>query len=103
MIGAPAQEAAMGNEIPSLYQAFLPPSVARMRRSLCLAALGCLLLAAPAPAHTIDVRSAADAVRETASTLGEVDRAKCLVLQTYQPWCATAPRDLPIDVQGLSY
>jgi hypothetical protein len=148
MIGAPEQEAIMGNVIPSLYQAFFPPYAARMRKSLCIAALACLLVAAPAPAHTIDVRSAAAAAREAASTLGEVDKAKCwrpvigrrlarhrsicvawwvhggngrsctifyevrvarrpsrhlVVIQTYQPWCASVPRDLPIDVQGLSY
>jgi hypothetical protein len=112
-----------------------------------MAVVGGLLVAAPASAHTIDVRSAADAVREAASTLGEVDKAKCwrpvigrklarhrsicvawwvntgtgeactifyevravrrpsrrlVVTQTYQPWCASAPRDLPIDVQGPS-
>lgn len=109
------------------------------------AVVASLLVAAPASAHTIDVRTAADAVKEAASTLGEVEKTKCWrpvigtrlarhrsicvawwvetesrtsctifyevrssrhasrrlrVIQTFQPWCATAPRDLPIDVQG---
>jgi hypothetical protein len=145
MIGAPEQEATMRKAIPSRYQAFVPRSAARLRRGLCLAALGCLLVAAPAPAHTIDVRKAANAVKTAASTLGEVDKAKCwrpvigkrlarhrgicvawwvhtetgqsctifyevrlarhpsrrpVVIQTYQPWCASKPREIPIDVQG---
>jgi hypothetical protein len=128
MLGAdPDQETAMKKAITSV------------------AVVGSLLLAAPSTAHTIDVRSAADAVRTAASTLGEVDNAKCwrpvigrrlarhraicvawwvhtdtgasctifyevrtgrrpgrqpMVIQTYQPWCASAPRDLSIDVQG---
>jgi hypothetical protein len=126
----------------------VPDQEALMRKAVTtMAVLGGLLLASPAPAHTIDVRSAADAVKQAASTLGEVDKAKCwrpvigarlarhrsicvawwvhtetgqsctifyevrtgrhpsrrpVVIQTYQPWCASAPRDLPIDVQGPS-
>jgi hypothetical protein len=126
-----------------------PDQEAVMRTTIAaVAVVGSLLVAAPAPAHTVDVRSAADAVKEAASTLGAVDQAKCwrpvigtklarhraicvawwvhaetgasctifyevriarhpnrglAVIQTYQPWCATAPRDLPLDVQGLSY
>lgn len=48
-----------------------------MPKTALIAVLGCLLVAAPAPAHTIEVRRAADAVRAAAGTLGEVDRAKC--------------------------
>jgi hypothetical protein len=126
-----------------------PDQEAVMRKAIAaVAVVGSLLVAAPAAAHTVDVRSAADVVKEAASTLGQVDKAKCwppvigtrlarhraicvawwvhtetgasctifyevritrrpnprlAVIQTYQPWCATAPRDLPLDVQGLSY
>jgi hypothetical protein len=122
-----------------------PDQEATMKKAITsVAVVGCLLLAAPATAHTIDVRSAADAVRKAASTLGEVDKAECwrpvigrklarhrsicvawwvqtdtgasctifyevrmgrrpgrrlVVIQTYQPWCASAPRDMPIDVR----
>jgi hypothetical protein len=57
----------------------LPPPRphAVMRRMLLLAVLGGLVLAAPASAHTIDVRLAAAAVRAEAETLGKVDRARC--------------------------
>ena len=51
---------------------------ATIRKGLCVAALGCLLAAAPAPAHTIAVQRAADAVRTAAETLGEVDHVHCL-------------------------
>jgi hypothetical protein len=108
---------------------------ARIRKSVCIAALGGLLVATPATAHTIDVRQAAAAVLAQAQTLGQVDQARCwrpmmaihvrarhralcaawwihtptasctgfyevrmarhpsrrlLVIQTFQPWCATA-------------
>ena len=45
--------------------------------SICIAALGWLLAATPATAHTIDDRDAAAAVRAQAQTLGEVDQARC--------------------------
>jgi hypothetical protein len=106
----------------------------RVRKSICIAALGGLLTATPANAHTIDVHRAAAAVRAQAQTLGEVDQARCWrpivgtrrlrhravcvaswvhtaraactifyevrlarhpsrrlkVIQTFQPWCASA-------------
>jgi hypothetical protein len=123
-----------------------PDQEAIMRKTIAaVIVVGSLLVAASAPAHTIEVRSAAAAVKEAASTLGEVDKAQCwrpvigirlarhraicvawwvhtgtgasctifyevrmarqpnrrlVVIQTYQPWCATAPRDLPLDVQS---
>jgi hypothetical protein len=123
----------------------VPDQEASMSKAITTAAVvASLLVAAPASAHTIDVRVAAEAVKTSASALGEVDRAKCwrpmvgtkrarhraicaawwvhtpgascaifyearmaahpsrrlLVIPTFQPWCATAPRDLTIDVQG---
>ena len=42
------------------------------------ASVAALALAAPAtPAHTIDVRAAAEAVKTTAASHGHVDRARC--------------------------
>jgi hypothetical protein len=46
-------------------------------KSLCAAALGSLLVAAPAPAHMIDSGRAADTARAAAEKLGEVDHVDC--------------------------
>jgi hypothetical protein len=56
----------------------VPDQEARMSTAITTAAVvASLLVAAPASAHTIDVRVAADAVKASASALGELDRAKC--------------------------
>jgi len=46
-------------------------------RGLCVGALGCLLTAAPAPAHRLEVPRAVDAVREAAQAVGEVEHVDC--------------------------
>jgi hypothetical protein len=52
-------------------------AASRVPQIALIAVLGTLLVATPAPAHTIEVRRATDAVRAAAGTLGEVDRARC--------------------------
>jgi hypothetical protein len=47
------------------------------RASLCITALACLVGAAPAAAHTIDVRGAEAEARTAAEMLGEVDQVRC--------------------------
>jgi len=71
-----------GAELPAVVEMQSPsqtrPGNGRLRRkTLLIAVLGGLVLAAPASAHTIDVRRAAAAVRAEAETLGAVDRARC--------------------------
>jgi hypothetical protein len=48
-----------------------------MRKTLLIAVFGGLLAASPAPASTIQVGHAAEAVRTAAQALGEVDGAEC--------------------------
>jgi len=48
-----------------------------IRTSLCVTGAVCLGTAAPAPAHTIDVRGAAAAARTAAETIGQVDQVRC--------------------------
>jgi hypothetical protein len=48
-----------------------------IRKTLLTAAAGGLLMAAPAPAHTINVERAEDAVRTAAESLGEVGQVNC--------------------------
>lgn len=64
------------------------PQTVMARVTSFIALLGCLLLAAPASAHTIDARSAAQAVRTAAETLGQVDQARC-----WRPFKAIRTRD----------
>jgi hypothetical protein len=52
--------------------------MSKLRKGLCVAALGWLLAAASASAHTIDVGRAEAAVRAVAEAVGEVhDTARC--------------------------
>ena len=49
----------------------------KLRKSMCAAALACLLASAPASAHRIDLGQVTTAVRAEAQTFGTVDQVKC--------------------------